>query len=189
MRYDDLPNTLAGRIAAAQFPVYGVVNRPLGLILCSYGSGFARDLDQLTDINLIFVSSRYPSYPPDVLPSQNFTIDSMVARDDREISDVNLGPVLKGLIGQERKAFLWEGTLSIANTPFYGTIQYYASPLQISAFLLKSDKTLLLGHAYGPSCDEIIELLEGLQVLNGRDDVLKQYQEERRPIVIDFPME
>src|SRR5690349_14303431 len=69
--------------------------------------------------------------------------------------------------------FCWEGTMTIANTHFRGTIAYY-SPSTISAFTLRLESTLLRGKSYGPSYDELIELLEGLQVLNGRDEVLRQ---------------
>jgi hypothetical protein len=76
-----------------------------------------------------------------------------------------------------RKPFLWEGSLSIAGTLFHGKMRYYATPLKLSEYRLLSEKSFVSGRAYGPSCDEIIELLEGIEVLNGCDEVIKQYYE------------
>jgi hypothetical protein len=70
---------------------------------------------------------------------------------------------------------VWEGTLTLEGRHFSGTIWYYASPVKLTGFHFKSEELFLSGFSYGPSCDEVIELLEGLQVLNGRDDVLRQY--------------
>lgn len=47
-----------------------------------------------------------------------------------------------------------------------------------SDFFLKSEKTILTGNAYGPSEDELFQLLTGLQVINQQDDVLAHYQRE-----------
>ena len=47
----------------------------------------------------------------------------------------------------------------------------------MSEYHLLSEKGFVGGYAAGPSCDELIELLEGLEVLNGRDEVIKQYYE------------
>jgi hypothetical protein len=77
-----------------------------------------------------------------------------------------------------RNPFLWEGTLSLAGTLFQGKIRYYVTPLKLSWYHLLSEELLLEGYSYGPSCDELIELLEGLEVLNGREEVIKQYYEE-----------
>jgi hypothetical protein len=76
-----------------------------------------------------------------------------------------------------RNPFLWEGSLSIAGTLFHGKMRYYATPLKLSEYRLVSEKSYVSGYANGPSCDELIELLEGLEVLNGRDEVIKQYYE------------
>jgi len=81
--------------------------------------------------------------------------------------------MLKELAQPMRNPFAWEGTITLEGKPFSGAIRYYAAPLLVSGFHFKWEKT---GVSYGPSCDEVIELLEGLQVLNGRDDVLKQYE-------------
>jgi hypothetical protein len=78
-----------------------------------------------------------------------------------------------------RNPFLWEGSLSIAGTLFHGKMRYYATPLKLSEYHLLSEESFVSGYASGPSCDELIELLEGLQVLNGREEVIRQQYTSR----------
>jgi hypothetical protein len=88
-------------------------------------------------------------------------------------------PTLEEMIQEQPQPvcnpFVWEGTMNLEGIPFCGIIRYYAAPLKMSGFNFNSEKSVLTGVSYGPSCDEVIELLEGLQVINGRDDVLRQY--------------
>src|SRR6266851_4421598 len=72
----------------------------------------------------------------------------------------------------------WEGDLTIAGVPFTGELYYWSQPAQLSRFFLKSEKTILTGNAYGPSEDELFQLLTGLQSINQQDDVLALYQRE-----------
>jgi hypothetical protein len=198
MRIEELW-TLAGSIAAVQFPVYGIVDRPLDLILCLHGMGSTPDpadlhiVTHVSKISLSFTSQRYPSYtyPPYVQASEHLRIASKDAEEkdiELTIDDISIDSFLQGLIEQKAShPFLWEGTLTIAGTPFSGKIRYHASPLHISVFLLTSEKTILLGDAYGPSCDELVHLLKGLQVINGHNEVIKQYEEEMVPWRVTVP--
>ncbi len=70
----------------------------------------------------------------------------------------------------------WEGELFIAGVPFTGELYYWSQPTQLSRFFLKSEKTILTGHAFGPSEDELFGLLKDLQIINQQDDVLLHYQ-------------
>lgn len=164
--------TLAEMIAAMPFPVYGIVDHPQDLTF----DGVITGGSYRPSIALSFKSPRYPSYPNEKLPLRNFRVETRHASVIIS-SDGILPMVLQEQVQPVRNPFLWDGTLSIAGTPFCGAIRYYATPLKMSGYNFKSDETLLHGVSYGPSCDEIIELLEGLQVLNGRDDVLKQYDD------------
>jgi hypothetical protein len=162
------------KIAAAQFPVYGIVGRPLGLTC--YGLHEVIGYDP--SLALDYTSSRYPSYPNEMLALQTFRVISARSR----IVNLDQPDSIIDLVLQEqeqpvRNPFLWEGTLSIADTLFQGKIRYYTPPLKLSWYRLLSEESFLEGYSYGPSCDELIELLEGLQVLNGRDEVIKQYYE------------
>ena len=159
------------KIAVAQFPVYGVVGRPLGLTC--YGLHEATGYDP--SLALDYTSSRYPSYPNEMLALRTFRVLSAPSR----IAGLHQSDSIIDMVIQEqeqpvREPFLWEGSLSIAETLFHGKMRYYATPLKLSEYHLVSEKSYMRGYANGPSCDELIELLEGLEVLNGRDELIRQ---------------
>jgi hypothetical protein len=161
-------------IATAQFSVYGIVDHPLGLT--RHGRHVATGYDP--SITLEYTSPLYPSYPNEMLAPRNFWVLSAPSR----TAGIHEGDSILDMMIQEqvqpvRNPFLWQGTLNIAGTLFSGAIRYYAAPLKMAGFHLLSEESFLGGRAYGPSCDELIELLEGLQVLNRRDDVVRQYQQ------------
>jgi hypothetical protein len=168
--------TLVGAIAAAQFPIYGIVDHPLDLISDSrIVSTESLPFPTVTSIVLNFTSPRYPSCLSKRFPLRNFRVRSQVAQ------EVRLGEwdeVLDLLVQEQeqlvRNPFLWEGSLSLAGTIFHGKMRYYATPLKLSEYHLMSEKSYVSGYACGPSCDELIELLEGLEVLNGRDEVIRE---------------
>jgi hypothetical protein len=106
-----------------------------------------------------------------------------------DLEDSSEGQVLNSKIGvsgqhhfseEEQKQagspIIWEKTLPLANAVFSGKILHWGHPLHASAFLLKSEETILTGNAYGPSDEELMQLLESLQVINHQDDLLGQYQ-------------
>src|SRR5262249_19675450 len=72
----------------------------------------------------------------------------------------------------------WEGELTIAGVPFTGELYHWSQPAQLSRFFLKGEKTILTGNAYGPSEDELFQLLTGLQIINQQEDLLLHYQRE-----------
>ncbi len=178
MDFED-PQTLAGAIAAAQFPVYGIVGRPLDLTYDSrWVSIGAIPFPAVISLVLNFTSPRYPSYPSERFPLRTFRVRSEWPRNAKlDGWDEVLDLVIQEQAQPVRNPFLWEGSLSLAGTLFQGKIRYYATPLKLSEYYLLSEKAYLEGYSYGPSCDELIELLEGLQVLNERDGVIKQYYE------------
>ena len=187
MDLEDALKTLVGTIAATQFPVYGIVGHPLDLTSDSriVGTGYLPFMNigsppflTVTSILLNFTSSRYPSCPSKRFPLRNFRVQSEVAQEARLRDwDEILDMVVQEQEQPVRNPFLWEGSLSIAGTLFQGKMRYYATPLKLSEYRLVSEKSYVSGYANGPSCDELIELLEGLEVLNGRDEVIKQYYE------------
>ena len=170
--------TLADSIAEVKIPIYGIVDHPFDLTLhnCFVHSGYRPSM------TLMFTSPRYQPYSfgncahfQIETRSESLPEPARAFRFGTTDRDSTLDEMLQEQSKPVRNPFRWEGTLTIVGIPFYGTIQYYASPFRLSGFRLTSEETLLRGHAYGPSCDEVIELLEGLQVLNGRDEVLRQY--------------
>jgi hypothetical protein len=120
-----------------------------------------------------YKSPRYPVYPNIRLAVKTFKLTSIEGSHPFSTRDHIVGKVLEEQPQPVPNPLCWEGEIMIANTHFRGTIVYY-SPLTISTFVLYSEKTALQGRSYGPSYDELIELLKGLQVLNGHDDVLRQ---------------
>ena len=187
MDLEDSLQTLVGTIATAQFPVYGIVGHPLDLTYDSriVNTGYlpvstgSLPFPTVTAIILSFTSPLYPSCPSKRFPFRTFRVRSEVSQEARlgdwdEVLDL----VVQEQEQPVRNPFLWEGTLSIAGTIFHGKMRYYATPLKLSEYRLLSEKSYVSGYANGPSCDELIELLEGLQVLNGCDEVIKQYYEE-----------
>ena len=73
---------------------------------------------------------------------------------------------------------VWEGAFSIADITFSAKIRHWSSSHKLSLFLLKAEKSILKGQAYGPSHDELMHLLLNLQIVNSREDVLRRYQYE-----------
>ncbi len=147
-------------------------------------------INYISSVGLVFSSPRYPHV------RENFEI---VASDTRER---NIMYYTKNTPGPAHPAFdpdirlfqryslsegerelagnpsFWEGDLTIAGVPFTGELYYWSQPAQLSRFFLKSEKTILTGNAYGPSEDELFQLLTGLQSINQQDDVLAHYQRE-----------
>lgn len=200
MHLENQSRTVLETVHAATFPVYGLIGHPLGLSIIKHGLGMSH-LATLVSISFAFTSPRYsdstnPSYST---RSENFRITSVDAMmqspegkqvpfDLENASEDQFFNSKTGLFRgyhfskEEQKQagspFIWEGILSLANTVFSGKVLYWRHPLQVCTFLLKSEETILIGNAYGPLYDDFIQLLEGLQIINHQDDLLRQYQYE-----------
>jgi hypothetical protein len=186
MRHEDRPETIPATVQAAAFPIYGIVNRLSGLSVCAHGLGISH-LARLISVTHNYTSPRYPVNPYSSVNSENLTINSIdaaVQRPDREQMVFDIESVSRNLFGKKEplyteSPFIWEGTLSIDNVNFSGEIRYWAhSARTFTFFLLHSEKTILVGNAYGPSFEELIQFLVSLQVINQRPDLLQQYQRE-----------
>lgn len=201
MRHEDRPKTIFDTVRAALFPVYGLTDHLFDLSLLNHGVGISH-LGNLVHVELVFTSPRYFTSSLDYLYSpkrENFrvtSIDAAMESPEREFITLDVDDYFKDSFFDEgtgalrtyqfseeeqRQAggpMIWEGTLSIANVAFVGKMFHWRSPLRASAFLLKSEKAILCGNAYGPSDEELMQLLEGLQIINHQDDVLRQYQHE-----------
>src|SRR5579883_814946 len=203
MNHDNRPRTISETIHAASFPIYGLVNHPFELFVCSFGLGISH-LGFLISTTFTFSSPRYsdthPRFSYYSVKSKNFeitSIDAAAQRHEREHMLFDLEEPPKGQVfsGEAKWLFqdhhfseeeqkqagspsTWKGTLSLANITFSGKVLSWKAPLRVSQFLLKSEETILLGHAYGPSIEELIQLLKNLQVMNHQDTLLNQYQQE-----------
>ena len=171
------------------FPIYGPVGNPLDLTLCcSLSTGLG--INYISSVGLVFSSPRYPHV------RENFEI---AASDTRERNimyytkntpgpahpafDPDIRLFQRYSLSEEERELAgnpssWEGEVIIAGVPFTGELYYWSQPAQLSRFFLKSEKTILTGNAYGPSEDELFQLLTGLQSINQQDDVLLHYQRE-----------
>jgi hypothetical protein len=174
-------------VHTANFPVYGFVDHPFNLSIYSYGEGWFGQERNLYNITLTFSSPQYPE------ERDNFEmISSDAAVENQEGSGIiytlrdSVDPTRlfrRYRLTQEEQAqigtpFIWKGELSITGDVFSTKILSWSRPRQFSLFLLKSQKAVLSGHASGPSYEELLQLLQGTQVINHRDDLLKQYQYE-----------
>ena len=185
MRHEDRPTTVSEAVRAAQFPVYGIIDHALALSICSHGLGISH-LGNLMSISLTFTSSHRSINSPYSAESQNFTITSVDAatqQQEREQMTFDLrDPRASKFSKEEQKPIgdplIWEGNFPIANDVFSGKILHWTHPFPTSAFLLKSERTILIGDGYGPSYKDAVQLLKDLQIINHQDSLLLQYQHD-----------
>lgn len=180
-------------VRAAHFPVYGLIGSPLDLVLCSHGRGSFGELNQPMSVTFNYTSPRYPE------KGDNFEITSIDAavqhQSHTHIAFDLKDPSAGSLFDFDTETFrrhcfsaeehqraglplVWEGALSIANMVFLAKIRYWSQPFMLALFLLKSEGTVLLGNACGLSYQELIRLLKNMEVINHREDLLRQYQQE-----------
>jgi hypothetical protein len=187
-------------VQAAPFPVYGLHDHPFDHSVSSHGLGISH-LGFLISVTFTFTSPRYSdSHPRHSYKSKNFeitSIDAATQRPEREHMAFDLEEPSEGQVFNDHAGWLfqdhhfseeeqkqagspliWTGTFSLVNAIFSGKILSWNPPLHISTFLLKSEETILVGNAYGPSNEELIQLLKSLQVINHQDDLLRRYQRE-----------
>ena len=190
MSYNELPLNLPQIIHSVRFPVYGFINSEEFSIRSLSIGRFGEPL-VLNSVSLTFSSSRYPG--------EHNTIDiSSIYKEIQQqghgkilydLQDPSEGPLFSfdtyvfehyHLDEKERiqagPPLVWEGTLSIDNVDFSAKVRFWSSPYLISLFLLKAEKTVLSGYAHGPSYDELLHLLQSLQIINHRDELIELYQ-------------
>src|SRR5690349_15576712 len=110
MDFEDPPKTLAEAIAAAQFPVYGIVGHPLGLTRSSLftSTGYTPSL-ALTSLALDYTSPHYPSYSSEMLVLPTFRVisaRSQIVTSDEHDSIIDY--ILHEQAQPVRNPFLWE---------------------------------------------------------------------------------
>jgi hypothetical protein len=158
------------------FEVYGLVDNPLGLSVCSVSWGRSGG-PHLTSFGVTYSSPRYPRV------RENFELSSRDAKD----RGVAFRSPAQG------SSPLWQGECRIAGKLFTGEICHRPFPKAMARqlppsfvqeeegrtrFSLKGEATVLSGTFRGPSVEEVLLLLQGLVVLNDRADLLEQHQRE-----------
>lgn len=202
MSHENRPRTIRESVQVAPFPVYGLTEHPLDLSISSYGTGNSH-LSSVISVCFTFTSPRYSDallYNRSTAESKNFEITSVDAATQRpereqmvfELEEPSEGQIFSDYAGwlfqdhhfseeeqtQAGSPFIWEGTLTLTETIFAGKMLHWRRPLRVSLFLLQSEETVLIGNAYGPFDEELMQLLASLQVLNQQNDLLGRYQQE-----------
>jgi hypothetical protein len=171
-------------ISRAEFPVYGLIDRPFSLSLYSLSVwGFSNDF-QLRIIGFVFSNSPYATVEIRASHARWYdpSIDWQVLdRDSALHPNTNLFKRYHFSEEEQLQAgepSTWMGEITIEGVPFTGEFRYWLDPYRLQLFYLKSDETILDGNAHGLSFEELFSLLKGLEALNERNDVLIQYQDE-----------
>ncbi len=185
-RYNLLLPPVPEIIHQAQFPVYGLVDHPLDLVVCSYEvNGFH---NRYSAIGFGYSSFRYPQarvnvsivslspHREGIVYDAKDAAGKLLRDGDAELFDTyQLSHEVRKQAGNPK---IFSKTLSIAETIFTGEIRYWSHPHQLSRSFLTSEETLLAVSTFGPSLEELLQLLQATTVINSLEDLLAQYQQE-----------
>ncbi len=173
-------------VSKASFPVYGFVNNPYELKLCSisWGDSNSRQMH----IGFVFSSPQYPE------KREAFIIDSLDAhepgvvydpKDDAGASFFDLDAQLfeKYRLGnnvrkQAGEPQIIQDRLVIVARAFTGEIFYWSQPYRLSRFYFANEETILTGMTCELSLQEVLDLLQGVEIVNQKEHTLSQYQQE-----------
>jgi hypothetical protein len=168
------------------FPIYGLINNPCNLTLRNHGIGISY-LSNLISVTLNFTAPRTSKHTHKLTV---ISLDRAVESLEREHMSFDLQypsdkahrlfrkyHVKEEESKQIEGLFAWSATVAIANMIFSVKVLSWEH-LQLSLFLLTSEKSIIIGDGYGLSYHELMHILEGFQIINDRKDVLQQYQRE-----------
>jgi hypothetical protein len=152
---------LALQVAEIKHPVYGIIDLPEGL---TYHGRLINTCGLESSVTLSYRSTHYPPSQFDGRIS-NIQIETGRYNTRRYL---NLDRMLQDQGQPIRTPLVWEGTIALDGNSFRGTILYHTSPVICTGFHFesKSERLFLGGHSHGPSCDEMIRILKGLQVVS-----------------------
>jgi hypothetical protein len=108
---------------------------------------------------------------------KNLTFDVCSLRDRRSILPLSYTPWKDVGISEQdcSRLFVFYGSLTIDGEQFIGNFTYYPAPIFDSKYVFNNGRVYLYGEAYGPHPDELIQILQSLRVLNGKEvESLKQ---------------
>ncbi len=157
MEYGEQSRDIPHVVHAANFPIYGLVNHPLNLSLCSFSEGGFGNPLTLNSVGFTFSSPHYPE------ERDNFEMSSSNAAVERqegtriifELKDPAKGPIFdfdttlfQGYhLSLEEQAqagtpSVWEETIRLEGVLFSGTFRHWSHPRPLSLFLLKAEETI-----------------------------------------------
>jgi hypothetical protein len=159
-------------MAHANFPVYGLTQEVCGLRqgLHWYPSENAMVLE--------YHSPRYKQH--EKCKGRTFLVESRLYEKNvipdnssgMPPTQVFAGWILDDISEQQghHRNFVAKGAVfTIDGKRFEGLVAYYSVPLCYSRFTLSSGHIGLSGEALGPSIDDLIQILESLHLLNGKE--------------------
>ena len=155
-------------MASVDFPVYGLAEEVFGLRYSRYGSSQSSLLGRR--IALGYQSDRYVSFLHENA-HKNLTFDVCSLRDRRSILPLSYTPWKDVGISEQdcSRLFVFYGSLTIDGEQFIGNFTYYPAPIFDSKYVFNNGRVYLYGEAYGPHPDELIQILQSLRVLNGKE--------------------
>ena len=157
-------------MAFVNVPVYGLTQEVCGL----HHSQHVYNSENA--MRLGYYSPRYKQHEK-VKGRQTFVVDSRLY-EENVIPEKMLGLPETLVLGSwiwddiqdRRHVFIAKGAVfTIDGKCFKGIVNYHPVPLCYASFSLCSGHIKLSGEALGPSIDEMIQILESLRVLNGKE--------------------
>lgn len=90
--------------------------------------------------------------------------------------------MLYGLDAEEEAKFgspqVVQDEVVVSGMPFTLELRFWTQPHQLAQFHLECEETTLFGRAFSLSLQEVTSLLKQLVMVNGRSELLAQYQAE-----------
>ncbi len=178
-------------VMLADFPVYGFVD-PLAdlslesLFSCSFSNY------RVNFIGFLFSSSQSPEEQRRKLYVSSGRAGKAAAGEGLRFLDtisgynhyeqlLRLYQLNKDSSKQIDTPSLWKGEISIGQQSFSGEIRSWSQPYKLTLFSFKQDNNVSLeGNALGFSMEGMLHVLNTLEIINHRTDILFKYQNERR---------
>jgi hypothetical protein len=173
-----MPN-ISKAVQAASFSCYGLSGNPFSLRVCHASFPIS-----LPDAQIRRVTFSYATPITDQRRSK-FEVSSLPAQSGQcvgwEPHPLSYELLLYGLEAEEATFASpqeIQDKVVISDTPFSLQMRFWTQPHQLAQFYLEGEETTLFGRAFSLSLQEVTSLLKQLVMVNGRSELLAQYQAE-----------
>lgn len=155
-------------MASVDFPVYGLTEEVFGLRYSRYGTSQPFPADRR--IGLAYQSDRCFQFL-DENSYKNLTFNVASSKHSHGITSVGYTFwKYEGVAEQDcSRIFVFSGSLTIDGGQFIGNFTSYPAPILESGYVFSNGRVCLYGGAYGLHPDELIQTLQSLRVLNGKE--------------------